>query len=169
MAERKQKSRPLQKLPRRKSFVSKERQSEIITLRKGKNATKPKTEKQKSLEGSRLFCCSFGLPERVCSEARRYRKRYANLQRSPQARARSNFVIEQRKKWSARLHFFLWPTRKDSNLRPSESESDALSSCATGRDAFVIIAQAGGVCKSFRKKLAPMIRQKVRALPRKGL
>ena len=27
----------------------------------------------------------------------------------------------------------VWPTRKDSNLRPSESESDALSSCATGR------------------------------------
>ena len=26
-----------------------------------------------------------------------------------------------------------WPARKDSNLRPSESESDALSSCATGR------------------------------------
>ena len=26
-----------------------------------------------------------------------------------------------------------WPTRKDLNLRPSESESDALSSCATGR------------------------------------
>ena len=29
--------------------------------------------------------------------------------------------------------FPFWPTRKDSNLRPSESESDALSSCATGR------------------------------------
>ena len=29
--------------------------------------------------------------------------------------------------------FCFWPTRKDSNLRPSESESDALSSCATGR------------------------------------
>ena len=26
-----------------------------------------------------------------------------------------------------------WPTRMDSNHRPSESESDALSSCATGR------------------------------------
>ena len=26
-----------------------------------------------------------------------------------------------------------WPARQDSNLRPSESESDALSSCATGR------------------------------------
>ena len=30
----------------------------------------------------------------------------------------------------------VWPTRKDSNLRPSESESDALSSCATGRYSF---------------------------------
>ena len=29
---------------------------------------------------------------------------------------------------------FFWPTRKDLNLRPSESESDALSSCATGRE-----------------------------------
>ncbi len=29
---------------------------------------------------------------------------------------------------------FRWPTRKDSNLRPSESESDALSSCATGSE-----------------------------------
>ena len=29
-----------------------------------------------------------------------------------------------------------WPTRKDLNLRPSESESDALSSCATGRYEF---------------------------------
>ena len=29
-----------------------------------------------------------------------------------------------------------WPTRQDSNLRPSESESDALSSCATGRYAL---------------------------------
>ena len=34
-----------------------------------------------------------------------------------------------------------WPTRKDSNLRPSESESDALSSCATGRCYRGIIAQ----------------------------
>ena len=30
--------------------------------------------------------------------------------------------------------FRFWPTRKDLNLRPSESESDALSSCATGRN-----------------------------------
>ena len=29
---------------------------------------------------------------------------------------------------------FSWPARKDLNLRPSESESDALSSCATGRN-----------------------------------
>ena len=35
-------------------------------------------------------------------------------------------LTQKRKLWD-------WPTRKDSNLRPSESESDALSSCATGR------------------------------------
>ena len=35
---------------------------------------------------------------------------------------------------------FCWPTRKDSNLRPQESESCALSSCATG-SYLVIIAQ----------------------------
>ena len=38
----------------------------------------------------------------------------------------------QRKTTSLCLSFF-WPARKDSNLRPSESESDALSSWATGR------------------------------------
>ena len=36
------------------------------------------------------------------------------------------------KEVNALLGFF-WPTRQDLNLRPSESESDALSSCATGR------------------------------------
>ena len=38
----------------------------------------------------------------------------------------SNFVV-------------FWPARKDLNLRPSESESDALSSCATGR--YIKLAQ----------------------------
>ena len=71
------------------------------------------------------------VPERVCSQARRYRKRYANLQRY---RARLNFVISKKRESTARVFSRFWPTRKDSNLRPSESESDALSSCATGRD-----------------------------------
>ena len=49
------------------------------------------------------------------------------------SRERANFVISKTK--STREGCFLfWPTRKDSNLRPSESESDALSSCATGRN-----------------------------------
>ena len=47
--------------------------------------------------------------------------------------ARSNFVISKNKKTPTRSVFCSWPTRKDLNLRPSESESDALSSCATGR------------------------------------
>ena len=38
----------------------------------------------------------------------------------------------------SKLVEFFWPTRKDSNLRPSESESDALSSCATGRDELIL-------------------------------
>ncbi len=42
--------------------------------------------------------------------------------------------FERRSKTEAQVCLCLaWPTRKDSNLRPSESESDALSSCATGR------------------------------------
>ena len=41
-------------------------------------------------------------------------------------------MISQNKK-PAQGGLLFWPTRKDSNLRPSESESDALSSCATGR------------------------------------
>ena len=40
---------------------------------------------------------------------------------------------------------FVWPTRKDSNLRPSESESDALSSCATGREGATRLS----VCRCF--------------------
>ena len=43
------------------------------------------------------------------------------------------------KKSSFRRTRIFWPARKDSNLRPSESESDALSSCATGRDVSLLI------------------------------
>ena len=45
--------------------------------------------------------------------------------------------INQNKGYRDAIPFF-WPTRKDSNLRPSESESDALSSCATGRYEIVL-------------------------------
>ena len=43
----------------------------------------------------------------------------------------------------------LWPARKDSNLRPSESESDALSSCATGRYCLIIILHGQKKVKLF--------------------
>ena len=42
-----------------------------------------------------------------------------------------------------------WPARKDSNLRPSESESDALSSCATGRYRCVRISVADSIIPHF--------------------
>ena len=60
-----------------------------------------------------------------------------------------------------------WPTRKDSNLRPSESESDALSSCATGRY-FVylgIIPQSREKCNPFLKKIRLPLRLFVRPKP----
>ena len=44
--------------------------------------------------------------------------------------------VKSTKRKSRLRDFSFWPTRKDSNLRPSESESDALSSCATGRYSF---------------------------------
>ena len=71
-----------------------------------------------------------------------YPKGYALMQMpqavcEPSALAQPSCKVElcdkQRKKPPHEGWFFLWPTRKDSNLRPSESESDALSSCATGR------------------------------------
>ena len=61
-----------------------------------------------------------------------------------------------------RAGLFCWPTRKDSNLRPSESESDALSSCATGRNKTRcikshrngnIIPQSAALGKVFDKKI----------------
>ena len=48
-----------------------------------------------------------------------------------------------------------WPTRQDSNLRPSESESDALSSWATGSYSvfrLVSIPHFCRKCKSFLTK-----------------
>ena len=51
---------------------------------------------------------------------------------------------------------FVWPTRKDSNLRPSESESDALSSCATGRysvDTLVLYHKPSEKASPFAKKV----------------
>ena len=46
---------------------------------------------------------------------------------------RANFVEKSTHLSTRQMCAFFWPARKDSNLRPSESESDALSSCATGR------------------------------------
>ena len=43
-----------------------------------------------------------------------------------------------------------WPARQDLNLRPSESESDALSSCATGRYKYII----AHFCEIFNHILA---------------
>ena len=72
-------------------------------------------------------------------------------------RARLSFVIIQKKK-TPQGCFSFWPTRKDSNLRPSESESDALSSCATGRYLFKIqvayatpseFAARGSICVNY--------------------
>ena len=52
--------------------------------------------------------------------------------------------------------FLFWPTRKDSNLRPSESESDALSSCATGR--YEILPHHYSI---LAKKKQPLFQKKV--------
>ena len=41
--------------------------------------------------------------------------------------------IEQKSKTAIEAVLLFWPTRTDLNRWPSESESDALSSCATGR------------------------------------
>ena len=56
-------------------------------------------------------------------------------------------LTQKRKLWD-------WPTRKDSNLRPSESESDALSSCATGRNIYasISISQFCAFCKCRGEK-----------------
>ena len=54
-------------------------------------------------------------------------------------RARLNFVISKKQKNTMKVFSCFWPTRKDSNLRPSESESDALSSCATGRNKLFLL------------------------------
>ena len=63
----------------------------------------------------------------------RFTRRYRIAVCEPSALcARSNFVAVKIKSTYTGC-FLFWPTRKDSNLRPSESESDALSSCATGR------------------------------------
>lgn len=73
------------------------------------------------------------LPDRVTRSARDAAlRRYANLHRF-----RDRFATGRPKDRAphARCPVF-WPTRQDSNLRPSESESDALSSCATGRYAL---------------------------------
>ena len=53
----------------------------------------------------------------------------------------------------------LWPARKDSNLRPSESESDALSSCATGSYCLIIILHGQKKVKCFlsHKKFAMIL------------
>ena len=51
----------------------------------------------------------------------------------------------------------VWPTRKDSNLRPSESESDALSSCATGR--YEILPHHYSI---LAKKKQPLFQKKSR-------
>ena len=45
-----------------------------------------------------------------------------------------------------------WPTRADSNRWPSESESDALSSCATGRYYFIILSQKALLVKHILPK-----------------
>ena len=91
------------------------------------------SEKQKSTRKECFF--AFGLPERVCSQARRYRRRYANLRHSASPSCKVELCDKRKtKKHPQGVLFCFWPTRKDSNLRPSESESDALSSCATGRN-----------------------------------
>ena len=63
----------------------------------------------------------------------------------------------------------LWPTRQDSNLRPQESESCALSSWATGRYHWLrtafIIAHFSPDCKHFSKaKGAKPVDKNIRGL-----
>ena len=45
----------------------------------------------------------------------------------------SQYIHNKKGTFVHQKFLFCWPARKDLNLRPSESESDALSSCATGR------------------------------------
>ena len=80
----------------------------------------------------------FGLPERILNPALAWRGQEAPLKHIflfvhlALPRIFSPSQIGQQKRHPRGVSFY-WPTRKDSNLRPSESESDALSSCATGR------------------------------------
>ena len=48
-------------------------------------------------------------------------------------------LAAQMKKNPSLATWIFWPTRQDSNLRPQESESCALSSCATGRNIICLI------------------------------
>ncbi len=59
---------------------------------------------------------------------------------------------------------FCWPTRKDSNLRPSESESDALSSCATGSDARKSFPNTGIIPQSCQN-CNPFLKKSIRQFP----
>ena len=48
----------------------------------------------------------------------------------------------------------IWPTRQDSNLRPQESESCALSSCATGRYIACILYNKSSGMSIFSRELS---------------
>ena len=74
----------------------------------------------------------FGLPERIFSRLRARSLRGSDT--TPWCHSLPlRLQILSKKKKSLIATSFFWPARKDLNLRPSESESDALSSCATGR------------------------------------
>ena len=53
-------------------------------------------------------------------------------ERSKASEPRTKYREYNKKRIPEKRVFFFWRTRQDLNLQPSESESDALSSCATG-------------------------------------
>ena len=74
-------------------------------------------------EKSYLFFSLFSLISSLEKSRGRFREKWRVK--------REEWRVQKEK--AAYATFPFWPARKDSNLRPSESESDALSSCATGR------------------------------------
>ena len=108
-------------------------------------------------------CRFFGLPDRIWSRLRARSLRVLTAHRAVIHYAPpSNPQTELKKQQTAKSVCCFWPARQDLNLRPRESESRALSSCATGRYVFHIIAYFGKIFNHILAKIKNRISIKCR-------